>query len=482
MIFLSNNGITGNVIREFYNGSNSLFLIITLVSCFLISMGFLSNNDFLLDSEAKNTHKSYQKSRDLQRRYIATTDSLDSKLNTEHSKLSTKRKELNRMSALSRVGYRFGEFFRKQNPEKTLRSSIETHSRNVKDYDRLIKHRKARAEKHETLLGQKIQNEYDQIMGSPSGREASRYFDFKPSTIGEKAEYIQSLREFSQFYSELERKLKDLPKVDSQKIRFSIFNKYFSKKRTQTLPFSIPRVEEVNRIIAETRRSYREPQKKPDSNGYTVSPENLVLVHKTNHLPNQQRIKTTSNATTTKEDHLSGNPLPARSLRQTIHFTLNHPVASHIYGNWEDKKYAILIPSEHLFDKNLIAVQPSDSYAFGDVPLKNSGAEIIITREPQRLSKQQIRELRKRSDESLDENINRKTNGGTYKVMSTRELNRMKRRTGAEIVTITHATEGLDDAIRRRISERGYLVLDSNQYGDIPENEELSREIGRAHV
>jgi hypothetical protein len=49
---------------------------------------------------------------------------------------------------------------------------------------------------------------------------------------------------------------------------------------------AVPEVGDLDKIIEETKRSYRQPQK--DDTGkytrYSISPENLILVHKTNYL------------------------------------------------------------------------------------------------------------------------------------------------------------------------------------------------------
>lgn len=162
------------------------------------------------------------------------------------------------------------------------------------------------------------------------------------------------------------------------------------------------------------------------------SGEGLIAVHKTDYLPNQQQIKTRANATHTSYELDGGkiSPNRAEAVRQTVHFTLNGPVSSHMDGNWDNKKYAVLLPLEKIMKDKVVGFRGEDTFSFGNVPLNRGGTELIVSRE-------------------------------AYKIMSPKEIARLKRRTGAEIITIqSEKDDTLNDSINRRIKERGYTVLD----------------------
>jgi hypothetical protein len=104
-----------------------------------------------------------------------------------------------------------------------------------------------------------------------------------------------------------------------------------------------------------------------DSTGEDLTPEKLIAVHLTDTFP---------------EDGVIHTPMFYDKLtwRDSIHFSMNHSVGGHAYGNWDDRKHAILIPFEKFISK--IAYFCSvDTFAMGDleIPLGSN----ILTREGQ---------------------------------------------------------------------------------------------------
>ena len=67
-----------------------------------------------------------------------------------------------------------------------------------------------------------------------------------------------------------------------------------------------------------------------------IAPENLVLVHMTDYLPENGVIKSTREATRDANG--------AGLYRDTVHFALNHGVYEHQLNSWNDKKVAVLAP------------------------------------------------------------------------------------------------------------------------------------------
>lgn len=66
--------------------------------------------------------------------------------------------------------------------------------------------------------------------------------------------------------------------------------------------------------------------------------ENMVAVHITDRLPRHGRIETVHKTT-------------GRG-RNTVHFAINHPVASHQNGSWDDHRIAVVAPLKSLIDLN----------------------------------------------------------------------------------------------------------------------------------
>lgn len=204
-------------------------------------------------------------------------------------------------------------------------------------------------------------------------------------------------------------------------------NKFPKEERAQILN-SLPSIE--SRVLYSPSKLYVEGAmslKKIDSE----TGKGLIAVHKTNYLPNQKQIKATGNSRFSRSDFKEGNfgADHAAATRQTVHFSLNGPVSSHLQGNWDSTKYGVLVPLDKIQGDKIVAVRGEDTYAYGNVPLNRGGTEIVISKE-------------------------------AYKSMSPKELNRLKRRTGAEIVTIQSDKDViLDDAINRRIQERGYQLF-----------------------
>ena len=85
---------------------------------------------------------------------------------------------------------------------------------------------------------------------------------------------------------------------------------------------------------------------------------NLMAVHLTNHFPKGGVITTKAN----HEVDYEGKKI--RFPRHSIHFSLNSPVSSHMYGNWEGAKFAILIPL-HKIANRIVTFNPVDTWVIG---------------------------------------------------------------------------------------------------------------------
>ena len=104
-----------------------------------------------------------------------------------------------------------------------------------------------------------------------------------------------------------------------------------------------------------------------DSVGEDLTPEKLIAVHLTDTFPEDGVIHTTMF-------------YDKFTWRDSDHFSMNHCVGGHAYGNWNDRKHAILIPFEKIISK--VAYFCSvDTFVMGDLEIP-SGSN-ILTREGQ---------------------------------------------------------------------------------------------------
>lgn len=109
---------------------------------------------------------------------------------------------------------------------------------------------------------------------------------------------------------------------------------------------------------------------KPDVDSF----DGLILVHKTNHVPTDGIKKSL------KEENLKDVVIKTKiddveidtkvnSSRETIHFAVNGEVSSHFWGNWDEKKYAILIPFDDVPKNNIGSARSCDTFIIGKVKL-----------------------------------------------------------------------------------------------------------------
>lgn len=103
--------------------------------------------------------------------------------------------------------------------------------------------------------------------------------------------------------------------------------------------------------------------------------ESIVLVHKTDYIPNSSKIRSNRDAKAiagtieTKFNDGSDYKIDVPSKRRTVHFSMNGEVGSHSYGNWDSKKYAIIIPFNDIPKENIAAANPEDTWTKDSVRL-----------------------------------------------------------------------------------------------------------------
>lgn len=103
--------------------------------------------------------------------------------------------------------------------------------------------------------------------------------------------------------------------------------------------------------------------------------ESIVLVHKTDYIPHSSKIRSNRDAKAiagtieTKFNDGSDYKIDVPSKRRTVHFSMNGEVGSHSYGNWDSKKYAIIIPFNDIPKENIAAANPEDTWTKDSVRL-----------------------------------------------------------------------------------------------------------------
>jgi len=88
----------------------------------------------------------------------------------------------------------------------------------------------------------------------------------------------------------------------------------------------------------------------------------IVAVHLTNYFPKNGTIKTSGQH---KIDYMG---MQVKFPRHSIHFALNGPVGSHMYGNWDGAKYAILVPLNKIASR-IVVLNPVDTWVVGELKL-----------------------------------------------------------------------------------------------------------------
>ena len=125
--------------------------------------------------------------------------------------------------------------------------------------------------------------------------------------------------------------------------------------------------EEDKKAIIEIPREYKEK-----------GMESIVLVHKTDYIPHGSKIRSNREAKAiagtidAKFNDGCDYKIDVPSKRRTVHFSMNGEVRSHSYGNWDNKKYAIIIPFNDIPKENIASANPEDTWTKDSVRLTDN--------------------------------------------------------------------------------------------------------------
>lgn len=140
----------------------------------------------------------------------------------------------------------------------------------------------------------------------------------------------------------------------------------------------------------EDRACANEENKYYNNNKKYLNLSELILVHKTSFAPNGDKITSSVNSGAFFEKTFVLNKVSKSykitDFRNTIHFCLNGEVSSHAYGDFDNRKYAVLQPLIEDLASTIKGFNPSDTYFEDDVVL--NGAYILCPFEERELVSQ----------------------------------------------------------------------------------------------
>ena len=110
--------------------------------------------------------------------------------------------------------------------------------------------------------------------------------------------------------------------------------------------------------------------------------DGVILVHKQKYFPDGNELKSVAEGNYSKQGviNVAGEEFKVSNKlsRNTVHFCANSEVESHFWGNWDDCKYAILIPLKDVYETgNIESMKPGDTFTEGGVKL-NSNTWILV--------------------------------------------------------------------------------------------------------
>lgn len=166
----------------------------------------------------------------------------------------------------------------------------------------------------------------------------------------------RNIQELSSKVSDLESIIRNITGLinDISKRRLEIWDDVMSLKNIQELGISFKEGVEI-------LKSHNTPlvldagDKKPILNPEVYDGlHNFALVHKTNYLPSDSVIKTSAAAGAKLKSsyaYKQGSQLKEieydyYNKRDTVHFSVNGEVRNHVNGQWDQCKYAIIVPME----------------------------------------------------------------------------------------------------------------------------------------
>lgn len=104
-----------------------------------------------------------------------------------------------------------------------------------------------------------------------------------------------------------------------------------------------------------------------------TSKSDLMAVHKTDYIPIRGKINSPKDANVKYEKVVTlknqDYKLNIASPRDTVHFSMNDEVASHLNGSWDDCKIAVLVPFNDIPNEKIARAATQDTFTRGSVDI-----------------------------------------------------------------------------------------------------------------
>lgn len=218
----------------------------------------------------------------------------------------------------------------------------------------------------EDLKRIKIEEIDKEIANLEKTMPVKKQYNWLERTITKKKEFTRSIDDYYIKKEEIEQKRQEL---ESKK------EKYLEAKVPAELDLTFENAikllkdKEIDPVLTEADLTDSYVFTKPNVDNL----DGLILVHKSGHVPTDSRIHSTKEAKIKKtlkytigEKEVETN---YNMSRNTVHFSVNGEVHSHENGNWDDKKYAVLIPFKDIPKQDILSAAPEDTYILGGVNL-----------------------------------------------------------------------------------------------------------------
>ena len=119
------------------------------------------------------------------------------------------------------------------------------------------------------------------------------------------------------------------------------------------------------------------------------SKSSLIGVHKTKCAPTANMIKSAKDSNVEYKKNVTLNGVEYeysyKSARDTVHMAMNDEVSSHMFGSWDNCKYAILIPFDDIPNEKIGRVAPMDTFTRGSIELSENSWILCPKNEVERL-------------------------------------------------------------------------------------------------
>ncbi len=92
--------------------------------------------------------------------------------------------------------------------------------------------------------------------------------------------------------------------------------------------------------------------------------DKYVLMHVTDYKPKDDKIRTVTEKGIKVKEETPFGEIEYRNRRNTTHFTVNSTVTSHFFGNWDNKRYAVMSPLKNCLDEDKNELRFNESSRF----------------------------------------------------------------------------------------------------------------------